>query len=78
MSAEIFYPQEKVKSIFVLKEFRQILGTLPLQINESWYIVVFQYEDLVMGTLRLIKAGLSEEAYNLYRNYSLHLAATYC
>lgn len=36
------------------------------------------YEDLVLGTLRLIEEGSSEDAYSLYRNYSMNLASDYC
>lgn len=36
------------------------------------------YEELVLGTLRLIERNLCEEAYTLYRDYSLVLNRTYC
>ena len=36
------------------------------------------YEELVLGTLRLIEQNLCEEAYTLYRDYSLVLNRTYC
>ena len=36
------------------------------------------YEELVLGTLRLIEQNLCEEAYILYRDYSLVLNRTYC
>ena len=35
------------------------------------------YEELVLGTLRLIERNLCEEAYTLYRDYSLVLNRTY-
>lgn len=36
------------------------------------------YTELVLGTLKLIADGRKEDAYTLYREYSLTLAKTYC
>lgn len=64
-----------------VREYYDVAPKIVESINrrpDSQKIYCKIYEDLVLGTLRLIEEGSSEDAYSLYRNYSINLASDYC
>lgn len=64
-----------------IEEYYKTAPTIVSEIGKrSDSQLVYQriYTELVLGTLKLIADGRKEDAYTLYREYSLNLAKTYC